>query len=59
MHGGLSPELTQKDLSYINTRIQRPMDVPDFGLLCDLLWSDPADSVQGANRRSTRVGMRN
>ena len=35
------------------------MDVPDFGLLCDLLWSDPADSAQGANRRSTRVGMRN
>jgi hypothetical protein len=43
MHGGLSPELVSKDLSFINTRIQRPTDVPDFGLLCDLLWSDPAD----------------
>ena len=43
MHGGLSPDLAQKDLSHINTRISRPCDVPDFGLMCDLLWSDPAD----------------
>ena len=38
MHGGLSPEL--KNLQNI-TDISRPTDIPDTGLLCDLLWSDP------------------
>ena len=38
MHGGLSPEL--ESLQQI-ADIQRPCDVPDVGLLCDLLWSDP------------------
>ena len=38
MHGGLSPELSSIDLI---RSIQRPCDVPDKGLLCDLLWSDP------------------
>ena len=38
VHGGLSPELTS--ISMISN-IQRPCDVPDRGLLCDLLWSDP------------------
>ena len=38
MHGGLSPEL--KNLQNI-VNIPRPTDIPDAGLLCDLLWSDP------------------
>ena len=28
-------------------RIARPTDVPDTGLLCDLLWSDPEPEVSG------------
>ena len=44
MHGGLSPELSSIDQI---KRIMRPTDVPDTGLLCDLLWSDPDLDVQG------------
>lgn len=44
MHGGLSPEL--KSLEQIK-RIARPTDVPDSGLLCDLLWADPEKEIQG------------
>lgn len=43
MHGGLSPELDS--LSKINT-VLRPQDVPDEGILCDLLWADP-DQING------------
>jgi len=43
MHGGLSPEL--KNLDQIKN-IMRPTDVPDTGLLCDLLWSDPERGVE-------------
>jgi serine/threonine-protein phosphatase PP1 catalytic subunit len=28
-------------------RITRPTDVPDQGLLCDLLWSDPEKDIKG------------
>ena len=42
MHGGLSPEL--KNLQNIEN-ITRPTEIPDSGLLCDLLWSDPDKEV--------------
>jgi len=44
MHGGLSPDLDS--LARIRD-IQRPVDVPDQGLLCDLLWSDPDRDSSG------------
>ncbi|KAH9626641.1 hypothetical protein KSS87_001101 [Heliosperma pusillum] len=44
MHGGLSPDL--KNLDQIRN-IARPVDVPDQGLLCDLLWADPEKELGG------------
>ena len=50
MHGGLSPDLTLISDIY---SIKRPSDVPDKGMLCDLLWSDPDDQIYnwGSNDR--------
>ncbi len=44
MHGGLSQELASMEQI---KRIARPADVPDEGLLCDLLWSDPDPDLTG------------
>ena len=44
MHGGLSPELGSLDQI---KRLPRPTDIPDTGLLCDLLWSDPEKEIVG------------
>ncbi|KAG5441815.1 GTP-binding nuclear protein gsp1/Ran [Clonorchis sinensis] len=43
-HGGLSPDLQNMDQI---RQIIRPTDVPDTGLLCDLLWSDPNQDITG------------
>lgn len=44
VHAGLSPELSSPET--VN-RIQRPTEVPDEGLLCDLLWSVPDQRITG------------
>ncbi|KAK8999556.1 hypothetical protein V6N11_070717 [Hibiscus sabdariffa] len=44
MHGGLSPDLTNLDQI---RNLSRPTAIPDAGLLCDLLWSDPDRDVKG------------
>ena len=42
VHGGISPQI--KTLEEINKTF-RPLDVPETGLLCDLIWSDPSYRV--------------
>lgn len=54
MHGGISPDL--KSMDQIKA-IARPTDVPDEGLLCDLLWSDPDPSVRGWGENDRGVSV--
>ncbi len=42
VYGWLRPDLI--NFSSIN-EISRPTDIPDSGLICDLLWSDPEKDV--------------
>ncbi|XP_074328259.1 serine/threonine-protein phosphatase PP1 isozyme 3-like, partial [Apium graveolens] len=44
MYGGLSPDLNNLDQI---KNLPRPTAIPDTGLLCDLLWSDPSNDVKG------------
>lgn len=44
MHGGLSPELSRiQDIR----NFSRPCDIPESGIICDLLWSDPHKEITG------------
>ena len=42
MHGGLAYDL--KNMDQLKT-IKRPTEIPEAGLLCDLVWSDPDESL--------------
>ena len=44
VHAGLSPDF--HSMEQIRS-IPRPTDVPDIGLMCDLLWADPDKHIQG------------
>lgn len=54
IHGGISPHL--ESLDQIRA-IQRPVEIPDEGLLCDLLWADPEPAIDewGENDRGVSV----
>ncbi|CAG8525154.1 3309_t:CDS:2 [Funneliformis mosseae] len=54
MHGGLSPDL--QSMEQIR-RVMRPTDVPDTGLLCDLLWSDPDKDISGWSENDRGVSF--
>ena len=46
LHGGLSP--SSKTIDEIK-KVDRFMDIPRMGLMCDMLWSDPEDRNGWAN----------
>ena len=52
VHGGLSPNL--EVLGQLN-QLKRPTDVPEKGLLCDLLWSDPESTKTNWNENERGV----
>jgi serine/threonine-protein phosphatase PP1 catalytic subunit len=43
VHGGISPSLLNLDDL---RNFKRPVEVPEDGLLCDMLWSDPDGDVE-------------
>lgn len=53
-HGGLSPEL--KSLDQVR-EIERPCDVPEEGLVCDLLWADPDKEIVGWGQNDRGVSF--
>ena len=54
MHGGLSPDLISLEQL---KKIVRPTEIPDDGLLCDLLWSDPDKNANGWGENERGVSV--
>lgn len=44
MHGGIGPDLLK--ISSL-LKFNRPADIPISGIVCDLLWADPAEGQRG------------
>ncbi|KAH8300336.1 hypothetical protein KR044_013126 [Drosophila immigrans] len=53
-HGGLSPDLS--NMGQIH-KLTRPCEVPDKGLLCDLLWADPDPKIMGWSENDRGVSV--
>jgi serine/threonine-protein phosphatase PP1 catalytic subunit len=61
VHGGISPELTSMDQI---KNLPRPSTIPESGLLCDLVWSDPdimthTWAYNSSRGTSVRFGVKN
>ena len=55
MHGGISPSWkTMHDINHLD----RFVEVPSKGLLCDLLWSDPVSNDHAMDRTFTKNKLR-
>lgn len=54
VHGGLSPSLKSFDDILA---IKRPCEIPEEGLICDLLWSDPDEKVLGFSGNDRGVSV--
>lgn len=54
MHGGISKELI--NISQLKA-IKRPLEVPESGLVCDLLWADPGENLSGWGRNERGVSF--
>lgn len=55
MHGGISPELsTKSDIDTINRHIEPPL----HGFLCDLLWADPMEDKEARKMRFSKNTQR-
>jgi serine/threonine-protein phosphatase 2B catalytic subunit len=51
MHGGISPELeTVEDINKINRFVEPPLQ----GFLCDLLWSDPCQDKEARHHKFSK-----
>ncbi|KAI1768111.1 Serine/threonine-protein phosphatase PP1 [Hypoxylon sp. FL1150] len=53
-HGGLSPDMNSMEQI---RRLRRPTDIPDCGLVCDLLWSNPDKSKRGWSENNNAEGL--
>lgn len=53
LHGGLGPMLNSIDDVRI---LDRKNEIPPDGAMCDLLWSDPEEQIQGYARSNRGMG---